>query len=506
MEADALRSRLKGIRSSVSNGQLAILGVLTVIALVAVMWFVSWVSAPSYRVLAAGQTPEETNTIVEQLDADGIAYKLSNGGTTIMVKEADLSKAKLGVSSVSGAATVAGLELFDKQGFTTSEFQQRVDYQRALQGELTRAILKIDGVRSATVQLAIPAERLFKKDEQAVRASVLVGTSSALPANAVTSIVELVSAAVPGLDASNVTVTDTRGRVLASGNVAAGQEDTRTERTADYELALASKAESMLAQVYGPGRVTVRVTADLDFDAKSTERTTYEADNAIPVRQSQSSETYTGAGTPPNGVVGVEGQVTGNTNGGENTYTREDVATESVVASSVERTTTAPGSVRTLSAAAVVDSAIDPQPDPENIRALISAASGAKDDRDTIVVQSMQFDEAAEEGLDGAAGAGSTAPSPLMNYVRTGVGAVVLLFVLLFLRKSLKTTTEPVDMTQAAIAAARDSSGRRDPSVYSLDGASPMNIPSELKLLDAEPEALANALRSWVADRREVVR
>lgn len=505
MDADALRERLKGIRSSVSNGQLAILGVLTVIALVAVAWFVSWVSAPSYRVLASGQTATETNTIVEQLDQDGIAYKLSNGGTTVMVKEADLSKAKLGVASVSGAATVAGMELFDKQGFTTSEFQQRVDYQRALQGELTRAILKIDGVRSATVQLAIPAERLFKKDEQAVRASVLVGTNTTLPANAVTSIVELVSAAVPGLDSSNVTVTDTRGRVLASGSVSAGTQDTATERTASYELALASKAESMLAQVYGPGRVTVRVTADLDFDSKSTERTTYEADGAIPVRQSQSSETYTGAGSPPNGVAGVEGSITGNGTTGENSYTRQDTAVESVVASSVERTTTAPGSVRTLSAAAVVDSAIEPTPDPETVKSLISAAIGARDDRDTIVVQSMQFDESATEDVTGAAGSGSAVPSSLMNYVRTGVGAVVLLVVLLFLRKSLKTTVEPVDMTPMA-RAAEQNAARRDPSVYALDGATPMNVPSELKLLDAEPEALANALRSWVADRREVVR
>jgi flagellar M-ring protein FliF len=502
MDVDALRARLKGVRSSVTNGQLAILGLLTVIAAVAVMWFVSWINTPSYRVLAAGQTPEETNTIVEQLDTDGIPYKLSNGGTTVMVKEADLSKAKLGVSTVSGSATVAGLELFDKQGFTTSEFQQRVDYQRALQGELTRAILKMDGVRTATVQLAIPNDRLFKKDSQPVRASVLVGTAGNLQANAVSSIVELVSAAVPGLEAGNVTVTDTRGRVLSSGAMNPSNQDTRADRTQAYELALASKAESMLAQVYGPGRVTVRVTADLDFDAKSTERTTYDADNAVPVRRSTSTENYTGAGTPPNGVVGIEG---GNTAAatGNNTYTKEENAQETVVASSVEKTTTAPGSVRSLSAAAVVDKSIEPAPDPAAISTLIAAAIGAKNDRDTIVVQSMTFDENANAGDDAATGAASGAPSPLLNYVRTGVGAVVLLFVLLFLRKSLKTTVEPVEVPATMTAAADDD---RPQTVYAIDEALPVGVPSELKLIDAEPEALANALRSWVADRREVAR
>jgi flagellar M-ring protein FliF len=503
MDVDALRARLKGIRSSLSNGQLAILGLLTVIAAVAVMWFVSWINAPSYRVLAAGQTPEETNTIVEQLDTDGIPYKLSNGGTTVMVKEADLSKAKLGVSSVSGAATVAGLELFDKQGFTTSEFQQRVDYQRALQGELTRAILKMDGVRTATVQLAIPNDRLFKKDAQPVRASVLVGTASTLQPNAVSSIVELVSAAVPGLDSSNVTVTDTRGRVLSNGKMGASAQDTRADRTEAYELALASKAESMLAQVYGPGRVTVRVTADLDFDAKSTERTTYEPDNAVPVRKSTSTETYAGTGSPPNGVVGVEG-ANGAAANGNNTYSREENAEETVVASSVERTTTAPGSVRSLSAAAVVDNAIQPPPDPAAISTLIAAAIGAKNDRDTIVVQSMAFDENAN-ATDETTGAATGAPSPLLSYVRTGVGALVLLVVLLFLRKSLKTTVEPVEVPATIVPGAE-----RAESVYAIDNALPgstlSSVPSELKLIDAEPEALANALRSWVADRREVVR
>lgn len=504
MDVDALRARLSGLRSSVTNGQLAILGVLTVIAAVAIMWFVSWVNAPTYRVLSSGQTPEETRTIVEQLDGDGIGYKLSNGGTTILVKEADLGKAKLGVANSAGAATVAGLELFDKQGFTTSEFQQRVDYQRALQGELTRAILKLDGVRTATVQLAIPtSERLFDKDKKPVRASVLVGTNTTLAANAVQSIVELVSAAVPGLDANNVTVTDTRGRVLASGTVTAGAEDTRADRTQAFELALASKAESMLAQVYGPGRVTVRVTADLDFDAKSTERTTYEPETAVPVRESTSSETYNGSGTPPSGIAGVEGSRSGTAADGTNSYSRQENATESVVASSVERTTTAPGSVRSLSAAAVVDKAITPAPNPAEIQALISAAIGAKPDRDQIVVQSMAFDESVVQ--DGGAAGGSTgrgagAISSVKSYAGTAVGVVVLLLVLLFLRKSLKTTVEPVEL--AGVRA----DGERRSSVYAIDEAQSIDMPSELRLLDAEPEALANALRSWVADRREVVR
>ena len=501
MDVNALRARLQDIRSSVTNAQLAMIGALSVIALVAVFWLYGWVSQPTYRVLSSGQTASETKTITDQLGKDGVAYKLTNDGTTVMVKEGDLSKAKVGVSSVSGSATVAGLELFDKQGFTTSEFQQRVDYQRALQGELTRAILKFDGVTSATVQLAIPTDRLFTKDQQQVHASVLVGSGASLSASTVSSIVELVSAAVPGLDSQNVTLTDTRGRVLASGTVNSGGSDTHSDQTASYELALASKAESMLAQVYGAGRITVRVTADLDFATKSTDVTTYQADSTTPVRTSESTETFSGAGAPPNGTAGVEGAA-GASNTVNNSYGKTDKSAENVVGSTVQHTTSTPGSVKSLSAAAIVDDSIDPAPDPAQIKTLISAAIGAKDDRDNIQVQTMKFDDKVKADLAKAATAtGPAAPSPLLNYVRMGVGAVVLILVLLFLRRSLKTTSEPV-----ALPAQDGPSGRtRDNSVFDMSDLE-RGLPSELRLLDAEPDALANTLRSWVADRREVVR
>ena len=131
-----------------------------------------------------------------------------------------------------------------------------------------------------------------------------------------------------------------------------------------------------------------------------------------------------------------------------------------------------------------------------------SAAIGAKDDRDTIVVESVTFDEKIKESLDAAASAApASAPSSLLTYARMGIGAVVLLLVLLFLRKSLKTTTEQVNVPAAA-APRRSADG----TVFDLDAMSSSDVPSELRLLDAEPEALANALRSWVADRREVAR
>lgn len=501
MDTNALRARLQDLRSSVTNAQLAMIGALSVIALVMVFWFYGWVTKPSYRVLASGQPAEATTQIVRQLDKDGVAYKLTNGGTTVMVKESDFDKAKLGVSNVSGSATIAGLELFDKQGFTTSEFQQRVDYQRALQGELTRAILKFNGITSATVQLAIPTDRVFAKDAKPVRASVLVGSSSSLSSSAITSIVELVSAAVPGLDAQNVTLTDTRGQILSSSTASPSGEDKRTELTSRFELTLASKAESMLAQVYGVGRISVRVAADLDFATKSTDTTTYDPTAALPVRKTTSVEVFKGSGTPPNASAGVQGSTGGSTDSTSNEYRKDDVSEETVVSSTTEHTTTSPGAVKALSAAAIVDDSLEPAPDPAKIKSLISAAIGAKDGRDNIVVQSVTFDKAVKADLAAAAAVTAPAPpSPLLTYIRMGVGALVLILVLLFLRKSLKTTIEPVAVPSVGPLDLR----ANDNSVFDRDLE--RGLPSELRLLDAEPDALANTLRAWVADRREVVR
>ena len=500
MDVNALRARLQDLRSSVTNAQLAMIGALSVMALVMVFWLYGWVSQPSYQVLASGQTADSTKQIVDQLDSDGIAYKLTNGGTTVMVKEGDIDKAKLNVSGLDGSATIAGLELFDKQGFTTSEFQQRVDYQRALQGELTRAILKFDGVTSATVQLAIPTDRVFAKDQKPVRASVLIGTTSSVNGSTVSSIVELVSAAVPGLDSQNVTLTDTKGRVLSSGGSSGTTaEDKRAAMTADYELTLASKAESMLAAVYGPGKVSVRVTADLDFDTKTVEQTTYEADTAIPVRKSTSEETFTGSGSPPNGTVGVEGSAAGAAASGDNTYSKKEGSEENVVASKVERTTTAPGAVKRITAAAVVDKSLEG--DADAIEKVVAAAVGADVDtrKDVVEVQYIELNEKIKADLEEAANATApAAPSPLFNYIRMGVGIIVLVLVLLFLKKSLKTTVEPVAVPRAGIDRAREN------AAFDLD--LDRGLPAELRLLDSEPDALANTLPSWVADRREVAR
>ena len=501
MAAKNIDGQLARLRKSFTNGQLAIIGALSVIGLIATLAFLRWVSQPSYRPLITGASATEARDTTATLQKDGIAFKLADNGTTVMVQSADLGKARLstgstGTGSSSGSSSnVVGLELFDSQSFTTSDFQQRVGYQRALQGELTRSLLKIDGITSASVELAMPPERLFAKDQKPTQASVLVGSDAVISSSTVKSIVSLVSSAVPGLDPDKVTVTNTRGQVLTDSGTASG--DQHAEMTTQYELGLAAKAESMLAQAYGQGKVIVRVAAALNFDTKNTETTTYKPSETVPVKSSDTTETFKGTGSPPGGVVGVEGSVADSTStSGANDYTHSEKTNESVVSSSVEKASTAPGSIERLTAAAIVDQALDPAPDPAQIQSLIAAAIGIDEKRgDTVVVQTVKM-PAAEDVVSAARTDPAKAATPVVDYARIGVGAFVLLLVLFILRRGLRTTSEVIDLTGERLSTANAATAGRAAS----------GTPSELKLIDAEPAELANILRSWAGDRREVPR
>jgi flagellar M-ring protein FliF len=469
-----------------------------------------WVSQPSYSVLVSGASSEETKAVIDELDSAGIDYKLTGNGTTVMVKSGDLGDARLNISGTDAGARTVGLELFDEQSFTSSDFQQRIGYQRALQGEITRALLQMDGITSATVQLAMPTERLFTKDQQSVAASVLIGTSRNLSDSTVQSIVQLVSSSVPGLDPSNVTVSDTSGRLLSAEG--AGNDDMVT-MTNQYELTLASKAESMLAQVYGPGKVVVRVAASLNFDETHRESTTYTPETATPVNESEVTESYSGTGAPPGGTAGVTG-AEGGTDSTTNEYERTETSSQSVVDQVIEKATQAPGTVERLTAAAIIDETLQPAPDTETVRELVAAAIGVDTERgDDVVVQSLPFDASAQQAIeDAAAGAGSGGTSAIVDYARLGGGAVVLLLVAFFLWRGLSGSRDDFEPgNELALTAAHPRAVGAGRSVYPTEidlregGALPNEraaLPNELRMIDSAPDELATLLRSWVADRR----
>ncbi len=454
-----LPDRLRNDFSAFTIPQYLALGLMALAVVILGLWFMSWSSTPSWEVVVSGLAPNDTAEVSSELSADGIEFRLANGGTAIEVPsdQADQARVSIGDSPAVLAAG-DGYELLDEQGFLASSFSQRVNYQRAIEGELARTITAMDRVTSAIVHVAIPEDRLFDDDEPAARASVVVG--GRIDQGTVASIANVVASAIPGLDAMHVTVADTSGRVL-NGGEADLSRDMQLQAEDLYEAQLELAAQSMLSSALGPGRAVVRVTADLNFDELEQETVTYDADTQVILREQQLDEAFTGDNTVPLGTLGTAEEVTeaGELAGEEGSaYLRQERNSEFGVPSTRTVSRQAPGRVERLTVAVIVDDSVEPAPDPAQLQTLVAAAVGIDETRgDSIVVESLTFDEVVTEDLEGlpAAAAGGGL-EPILGYAKTGAAVLGLLLALLALRKGMKTLApvvrEPVDIDPAKLA------------------------------------------------------
>lgn len=190
----------------------------------------------NYVVLTEGVRPTQAAAIVAELDKRGVAYRLRDGGTTILVPEAAADATRLAIVGSDAAATgQIGFELFNKSDMGLTNFAQKINYQRALQGELVRTIMLMDGVESARVHLALPERALFRDDRTEPSAAVTIAMKTGLTADAarVAGIQRLVAAAVPDLPEAKVVVLDADGRVISP--MAVADPANTAERPAELE-------------------------------------------------------------------------------------------------------------------------------------------------------------------------------------------------------------------------------------------------------------------------------
>src|SRR5919201_2148307 len=193
--------RLQDIwRNLEPRGQVTL--VASAIALVAAAVFLfSYASKPSFVTIASGVQPGQTGQIAKALGGAGIAYRLGSGGTSVQVQDSQASQARVALAekNLLGGGHV-GFELFDKKSLGATDFQQKVDYQRALEGEIANTVEQIDDVGSAQVQLVLPEETLFADQSSQASAAVLLGGSAGLDSSTVAGIAHLVASSVKGLD------------------------------------------------------------------------------------------------------------------------------------------------------------------------------------------------------------------------------------------------------------------------------------------------------------------
>jgi len=308
-----LTALIRGFNDLPSQRKLGVMVALAaVIALIA--GSVMWAQTPDYRVLYGNLSDRDGGAVIESLQKQNIPFKTAEGGAIMvpsnMVYEARLKLASQGLPK--GGSV--GFELMDNQKFGISQFQENVNYQRALEGEITRTIETISAVQGARVHLAIPKPTVFVREEQKPSASVLVSlyVGRSLDKAQVGGIVHLVASSVPEMPPGNVTIIDQNGKMLTSGSgdksSTLGLDSSQLEYLHEVEQSYAKRIEDILAPIMGVENIRAQVAADLDFSQTEQTAETYRP-NATPdqssIRSQQTTETLGEGVQNASGVPGA---------------------------------------------------------------------------------------------------------------------------------------------------------------------------------------------------------
>jgi len=345
-------------------------GVLAV-ALVAVAW---WSSRADYSLLYGKLSDSEAAKVIAALDDAKVPYKIGSGGSSVLVpsEKVHLMRMQLAGKGIPRSGDGVGFEIFDKPNFGISDFVQRANYIRALQGELARTIAQIDEIESARVMVVMPENRLLIDKEKHPTASVFVRLRSngQLAPQAINSIRFLVANSVEGLKPNFVSVVDNKGNVLSENvenDSLVGLTATQLDARRNLEQYLAKKTEGMLEKVLGPDQAIVRVAAEINFDTIQRTEEKFDPDGQVLRTQTKDESTEDSTTAANNEAVGVSA----NTPGTSNTTTQASApvtnmrnkkttgTTEYEVSKSTSSILQAAGGIKRLSAAVTVAARVE---------------------------------------------------------------------------------------------------------------------------------------------------
>jgi flagellar M-ring protein FliF len=500
-------------RVSLTVASLAVVAGLVAIAL--------WSRRPDYQLLYGNLGDKDAAAIISYLEAQNVPHQVTAGGTAVEVPTDQVYKLRMDLAGkgLPGGDGV-GFEIFDKGQFGLSDFVQRTNYLRAVQGELARTITQLAGVRAARVMIVQPENRLLLTDQNVKStASVFVDLGGGrLDPDQVNAIRHLVANSVQGLQPDEVAVVDNHGHTISEDlkqDPTLGTASSQMRYRQQVEDYFAKKVESMLAQVIGPGNAVVRVSADID-----TEATTVTEEKFDPEGQVARSETTTDdksksvEARASGGAVGVSSNVpdkpgAGTTDGARPTSTtdsdRINKTTTYEINRTVTNTTRSPGRITSLTASVFIapgpagkDGAVPKRSDEEikNLRLMVIDALGLKaspgQNLDNLVtLQEMTFAPApAIEQLQ-ALQAESRWPAwaeAASRYAAIGGAALVLL---LFVRILSQQKPEPVPVEVLTLP----------PEVAARSLPSGNNVTPDMvnELIRQKPTNVGVALRGWVA-------
>lgn len=513
-----------------SSAQRVMMGGLLATLVLIFFGLVFWLNQEDYRVLYSQLYQEDAASVIEYLKKEKIPYQISESGSTILVPADQVYEARLklaGEGSLHGQGI--GFEIFDTNAIGQTNFVQDINYQRALQGELSRTITELPEVESARVHLVLPNKSLFIEEQAPPSAAIMLSLKGGrnLTSQQVQAIVNLVTTSVESLTAEHVTVADNRGKVLYEPKANAelgGLSSTQMEYQQGLQRSLEQRIEQLLLPIVGPGRVIARVNADLDFNRTTIRKEIFDPKSAVVRSEVKSEEENRGSANVDGGAPDPKYQ-------GENDKLASGTSQESARTTSTtnfdinkeeQQIVAQIGAVKRLSVAVLVDGKYTKQADGSSvfepltedqlnqIRQLTQRAVGFDDARgDAIEVSSVSFGDPGLEAqvplLDVTSKYFHLLGKPLLN---TLVTLLFLVFVLrpLVLAMIKPKVTETTAQTAGELGAAQErmalTEGMSEEDLEAMDTVKRIENAKFLaqQLVEQNMDQAVMIMRQWLAE------
>jgi len=451
--------------------------VMSVILMAVVAGIIVWAARTQYKVLYTELNKEDSATIARLLKEANIAYQTDDDGKTIRVPEdkVEIWRLELAKKGVNFSNTI-GYEVFDKQSFGTTSFVQKINKQRALEGELIKTIKHIKGVKRARVHLSIPDSSPFVSEKKPPSASIVLDLEDGvtMTAEEIRGVANLVASSVDGMRLQDVVILDHRGQKLSEnlGDAMAQETASRMALENKQNRKYEEKIEEILSRVVGVGKVMAKVNVKMDFTEKYETTTSFDQENAAVLSEVKNEQKMLGVRPSPQGIPGARSNLPGQTPQPGIPETRNDVDKSLVtknynVPSKVTKAKKPTADLQSLTVAVMVDgkripvldasgtptfdsngmpvTKYEPWSESEiaNFQQIVASAVGIDESRgDKIVIKNMEF---AQEDLTAAEAIlrERERREVMRNLVKYGViGLIIAMFFFFVVRPFIQWVTE----------------------------------------------------------------
>ena len=517
-----IKEQILRLWNNLGKPQKIVLTVGVVAVFAAILGWSYWLGSKSdYVPLYTNLETKDAGDIVTKLQEGNISYEIAANGSSILVPQKDVYQVRMDLASQGLPKGKKGFEIFEESKFGTTEFQNKVNYLQALQGELARTIEQIQEIESARVHIVLPEDSLYKKNEKPASASVMLQlhSNSTLNKKQVQGIVNLVAHSVQGLKPENITLIDGFAKVLNLPDEEVNKSEIEKESVADtskmskfyfaltreIQQEMQTNVQTLLDSTLGEKRAVARVSVELNFDRRLIDRQTFEPtteDRGILRSTQDVNETYQGANPMPGGPPGTTSNIPGYPGGvqqSQSNYEKKESTKNYEINETKEKIIQQPVSIKRITVAVFIDESLT-QAQQDGIARVVASAAGFNETRgDLVSVERIPFTAVSEATAQIEARA---AEQQMVRYATYGIPVLLLVLtaVGLFIYTRRKRKQEELALAEAEaqrLAAEREAEEAR---LRELE-ADRRGIP----LVDGDDELVVSMEREMSQEEKELV-